>query len=190
MPDPLNVANAAGRSPRGRGSLHDHQHTAGSERSIPAWAGEPVAIARELPGARVDPRVGGGAHDGELECCGIKGRSPRGRGSRDGSARWRGRAGSIPAWAGEPPNPDAGTRSHRVDPRVGGGAAIMIGKVAGNNGRSPRGRGSHFFRPTTANWSGSIPAWAGEPEVSVMVLSPFWVDPRVGGGAAASAAGF
>ena len=82
-----------GLSPRGRGNPSNGmmpmpyprvgggtQLVYSSDRSIPAWAGEPSSSTRPIFVGSVYPRVGGGTFD----------------------FQWLREAGSIPAWAGEP----------------------------------------------------------------------------------------
>ena len=93
---------------------------------------------------------------------------------------------SIPAWAGEPAvltgissnqglsprgrgNRGRGRHHHghrRVYPRVGGGTCSNQSIVAHPKGLSPRGRGNHRLLRFHDRPSGSIPAWAGEPQPS------------------------
>ena len=94
--------SSTGLSPRGRGSPDATPRTGRHRGSIPAWAGEP-SISKPRPTAgRVYPRVGGGAASRRGHDDAGRGLSPRGRGSRDATLHAIRRAGSIPAWAGEP----------------------------------------------------------------------------------------
>ena len=70
-----------GLSPRGRGNLGVEIHEPYCERSIPAWAGEPVVDNPAGLALGVYPRVGGGTGDRFLETCAGWGLSPRGRGN-------------------------------------------------------------------------------------------------------------
>ena len=119
------------------------------ERSIPAWAGEPVFQpnwANQLVIGSIPAWAGEPTGLPILESTGsvYNGLSPRGRGNL--CSRWkrsrhvRTRYGSIPAWAGEP-NAILETAQTPVYPREGGG--------------------SH--RGDSLEGLGSIPAWAGEP---------------------------
>ena len=72
-----------GLSPRGRGNRGHQQHRNRHDRSIPAWAGEPLCPSPIDSVKQVYPRVGGGT-------------------PRHAVVRHAGRIGSIPAWAGEP----------------------------------------------------------------------------------------
>ena len=97
---PSSVRWRSGPSPRGRGSRPMLREPWDLVRSIPAWAGEPEAY-RILSGKlQVHPRVGGGAAHRPQRAPGVRGPSPRGRGSHAGPARANHVQGSIPAWAG------------------------------------------------------------------------------------------
>ena len=153
--------------------------------AFPAWAGEPAGFALADISRGVYPRVGGGAVYGDAAALGGPGLSPRGRGSRYGIKGFRRTNGSIPAWAGEPPERRPAPAGWRVYPRVGGGANLSRAVLA--TGLSPRGRGSLYMAPGVEGEHGSIPAWAGEPEATEFRLGTRWVYPRVGGGAAIGA---
>ncbi len=112
---------AWGLSPRGRGNLDLLQFRLAVPRSIPAWAGEPSAGACFFRQQQVYPRVGGGTAHLHLDYVLLGGLSPRGRGNLQRPPGWRGRQGSIPAWAGEPPAGFKQPHEPRVYPRVGGG---------------------------------------------------------------------
>ena len=103
--DPLGgiLANLLGLSPRGRGNPDWQEECADPERSIPAWAGEPISLPRTDRQPGVYPRVGGGTRLRRLQARLEAGLSPRGRGNRAGGWPRAQAEGSIPAWAGEPP---------------------------------------------------------------------------------------
>ena len=71
--------------------------------SIPACAGEPGRDVDPAIVSRVYPRVCGGARMRMTLHAGVKGLSPRVRGSRGRVVLTGGDPGSIPACAGEPP---------------------------------------------------------------------------------------
>ena len=92
-----------------------------TERSIPAWAGEPGNMDACGYEIGVYPRVGGGTlpfHPSESKKRGL---SPRGRGNRLVLPVRPSHDRSIPAWAGEPSSSGSLTAALRVYPRVGGG---------------------------------------------------------------------
>ena len=178
----LPVPLAIGLSPRGRGNLSPSYPGISCQGSIPAWAGEPCGRDWRDMVRPVYPRVGGGTYSiGPLPWMG-RGLSPRGRGNHRPvpCARWS--AGSIPAWAGEPPWPKPTPSASAVYPRVGGGTHYRIQEDVRAGGLSPRGRGNPtpaIFIPQRRR---SIPAWAGEPAGGWRGGIIPAVYPRVGGG--------
>ena len=152
----------AGLSPRGRGKQARHIPCRDSRGSIPAWAGETLAICASSSIRKVYPRVGGGnAILGVTKVTPI-GLSPRGRGKPYRAGRDDAELRSIPAWAGETAKRAIDRRKAKVYPRVGGGNCPSNGRRRDEIGLSPRGRG----KPATASGAcrriRSIPAWAGE----------------------------
>ena len=92
----------SGLSPRGRGNPGVESFPEQDNRSIPAWAGEPILISLRPVSASVYPRVGGGTAGGSLDSKCAAGLSPRGRGNLLAKMVLLALLGSIPAWAGEP----------------------------------------------------------------------------------------
>ena len=91
-------------------------------------------------------------------------------------------AGSIPAWAGEPPSREPCARINEVYPRVGGGTGYPNPNEHSPDGLSPRGRGNRSPMGLLSRSYGSIPAWAGEPQSASQYPHNREVYPRVGGG--------
>ena len=180
-PSPGSRPICQGLSPRGRGNLSQGTEGRSERRSIPAWAGQPVATINCSPRGKVYPRVGG-ATSGATPMIGWpRGLSPRGRGNlralRQGGLRHR----SIPAWAGQPASWEPAASRSPVYPRVGGATTIYRREPFMPDGLSPRGRGNPtgaWVRPAT---TGSIPAWAGQPTSARRWSTPWPVYPRVGG---------
>ena len=156
-------SGSIGLSPRGRGNLRHPFRIIRQHRSIPAWAGEPIAYSADTRRIRVYPRVGGGTDTMLPPGANADGLSPRGRGNLIGAVVSATCYGSIPAWAGEPGRMTLPDSALTVYPRVGGGTIHTPG-----------------FR--TEHPMGSIPAWAGEPQGPAAAPGPFLVYPRVGGG--------
>ena len=153
-----------------------------TQRSIPAWAGEPTSIRGSSNRGKVYPRVGGGTQsDVSGGDCSV-GLSPRGRGNPSYAKSAESVSGSIPAWAGEPPELPSTQRTIAVYPRVGGGTKMPDGSIKSQVGLSPRGRGNPYALRHDHIRTGSIPAWAGEPVPSATGLTDSAVYPRVGGG--------
>ncbi len=67
-------------------------------------------------------------------------------------------------------------------PRVGGGTFAKGDINHANLGLSPRGRGNHGNRDRETEGTGTIPAWAGEPLLALLVAGLTGDYPRVGGG--------
>ena len=176
---------AAGLSPRVRGS----QCIASSSRqpcgSIPACAGEPIAFADIDDLVRVYPRVCGGARVSRLMEVAQVGLSPRVRGSLVVIWMSISLPGSIPACAGEPFWRFNLFAVWWVYPRVCGGAELDIAEPAAVEGLSPRVRGSLLYRVLYRPPLGSIPACAGEPMSANTDQHRLRVYPRVCGGARA-----
>ena len=134
------------------------------------------------PGGSI-PACAGGAATRVCAECHAEGLSPRVRGSHHPvNKRWI-PVGSIPACAGEPAEHDCGLESHRVYPRVCGGARTDVPLDVAAVGLSPRVRGSPSDAVLTVRMFGSIPACAGEPPRRMDRAHLGWVYPRVCGGA-------
>ena len=125
----------------------------------------------------------GGAGRGRGSASGLRGRSPRARGSPGPQVIHFPMTGAIPACAGEPFTSRAGDRDSRGDPRVRGGASCSPGASRTCSGRSPRARGSPCLRARGARLPGAIPACAGEPSSLSFWCGAGAGDPRVRGGA-------
>ena len=193
---------SSGLSPRGRGNRRRCRRKRPELRSIPAWAGEPRRCRRKRPELRsipawageprgrpvppaeptVYPRVGGGTLLPRCYLPRVCGLSPRGRGNPMTEPVENARGGSIPAWAGEPPDHAPSHLASAVYPRVGGGTAVADHLGYQTSGLSPRGRGNHKEEREMAELRRSIPAWAGEPSTPTVLDAPQRVYPRVGGG--------
>ena len=116
------IPRGTGLSPRVRGSpVTDGGSTVGNG-SIPACAGEPTEQPGVRLGARVYPRVCGGAKPVASVSAHALGLSPRVRGSLTANLYADYDVGSIPACAGEPLLGALGGLGLRVYPRVCGGA--------------------------------------------------------------------
>ena len=94
--------SATGPSPRVRGSLRGLRRDGCPTGSIPACAGEPAQSRNLRRSKRVHPRVCGGAESTGDANRGVKGPSPRVRGSPSSATSLHRSKGSIPACAGEP----------------------------------------------------------------------------------------
>ena len=110
-----------GLSPRVRGNPSWSSSQLLQHRSIPACAGEPLAITWLVCLDTVYPRVCGGTLVSPVTSVCAEGLSPRVRGNRTMETKNLASNGSIPACAGEPPRARPGGRNYPVYPRVCGG---------------------------------------------------------------------
>ena len=140
------VCGGGGPSPRSRGSRVATAAVVTIIRSIPAFAGEPRREAIVTSSSTVHPRVRGGASDDGVVDGQHRGPSPRSRGSRGRAAKLTPTIGSIPAFAGEPGRSRRPESRFEVHPRVRGGAQERRCIAKGQDGPSPRSRGSHRRR--------------------------------------------
>ena len=125
-----------------------------------------------------------------MECgAATGGLSPRVRGNPERAGRLRGRTGSIPACAGEPPGWGAGSGRSSVYPRVCGGTSICLRYASAFAGLSPRVRGNLRALRTDSSDTRSIPACAGEPSSACARAAFRSVYPRVCGGTTPPAGG-
>ena len=171
-------------SPRVRGNQAAKRGISGSNRSIPACAGEPHDSTLTAASAAVYPRVCGGTPITPPPTPAPRGLSPRVRGNPTAATTTAAWNGSIPACAGEP-LPAGWVASRRgVYPRVCGGTHVPGGSVLWLMGLSPRVRGNQCGRSDESCGAGSIPACAGEPSGSSLARRGrvSWVYPRVCGG--------
>ena len=135
----------------------------------------------------VYPRVGGATQIRYFLGTGQTGLSPRGRGNPQEDTGGSGGSGSIPAWAGQPRRGCPSISTLSVYPRVGG-ATFFVHMTHGSKcGLSPRGRGNRPTLPGRQPTSGSIPAWAGQPNRPGPRRNGRRVYPRVGGATSALA---
>ena len=151
-------------------------------RSIPAYAGEPSASQASCWIPTVYPRVCGGTGQPVGHRIGIVGLSPRMRGNLSSMADISVNAGSIPAYAGEPPLDGQVGDVGKVYPRVCGGTFDIDIPGGFRGGLSPRMRGNPIHRAKHRRTYRSIPAYAGEPKAQTMPSIHFAVYPRVCGG--------
>ena len=94
-----------GPSPRGRGNPLSAYDSSCRLRSIPAWAGKPMASRTSSRIHAVHPRVGGETAGPRYRLPPVMGPSPRGRGNHPTVDAGGRPLRSIPAWAGKPSAP-------------------------------------------------------------------------------------
>ena len=154
-----------GLSPRMRGNRDDPEQTLPPFGSIPAYAGEPGRGLAPALCHRVYPRVCGGTPPVVSMPPVITGLSPRMRGNLPQDGMPPVVPGSIPAYAGEPGKSARCRLLTEVYPRVCGGTLVAQPPVGVIQGLSPRMRGNLSRRRCSPARMGSIPAYAGEPDV-------------------------
>ena len=110
------------------------------------------------------------------------GLSPPTRGNQKAMDEAEAKRRSIPAHAGEPARRPARGRRSRVYPRPRGGTLGWRLRIEGRRGLSPPTRGNHHVLVPPRQLAGSIPAHAGEPELSRSGARPSGVYPRPRGG--------
>ena len=171
-----------GLSPPVRGNLSQTWQYAPAERSIPACAGEPSRAAAEKGLSEVYPRLCGGTEPLEYRAVYKGGLSPPVRGNRKLSSKLGLMMGSIPACAGEPWMPPCPPKGQRVYPRLCGGTTWPSTSPRRWDGLSPPVRGNRRRTAPRPDRRGSIPACAGEPLATLLVLRAGRVYPRLCGG--------
>ena len=150
--------------------------------SIPARAGEPLAVRAAWLQQRVYPRACGGTFF-DIDEDGLeKGLSPRVRGNQDFVAALGCLQGSIPARAGEPSLRRSFGLRTTVYPRACGGTSPLPAFDLPDEGLSPRVRGNLDLGPAAQSGDRSIPARAGEPGGPRLTPRMTWVYPRACGG--------
>ncbi len=155
--------SAIGLSPRVRGNPKRVRHVSTDGRSIPACAGEPTAFHPPPGNGKVYPRVCGGTIRAVIMEEFNDGLSPRVRGNLKTKYEELDWKRSIPACAGEPAVQPVAGLVVEVYPRVCGGTVAAVPYESLEGGLSPRVRGNLRHWKSRKNWTGSIPACAGEP---------------------------
>ena len=176
------MLSARGLSPRLRGNPQVVLGDTHTEWSIPAPAGEPAPPVKWWWLAQVYPRACGGTASNGCVFTSTGGLSPRLRGNlccnRGNPKSLR----SIPAPAGEPASGGPCNSGQSVYPRACGGTWPGPTAYCPARGLSPRLRGNPRRASSSAWYTGSIPAPAGEPWQSGLSALPQTVYPRACGG--------
>ena len=170
-----------GLSPHARGNLPLILAIPKFARSIPARAGKPPSRGSSRFLLWVYPRTRGETallDDTEFA---LEGLSPHARGNRRFGAGVLIRRGSIPARAGKPQRRQSASRLARVYPRTRGETASSHCVRTRPTGLSPHARGNRWRRSRFRRRSGSIPARAGKPGLSVAAREASRVYPRTRG---------
>ena len=146
--------------------------------SIPAHAGQTIALASLNHIPMVDPRSRGAD---PCTCWSSKesgGRSPLTRGRLAVVGLRCPRGGSIPAHAGQTRRRRPAAGRLRVDPRSRGADNGTTSTTTIYNGRSPLTRGRRTEGPEVNLRAGSIPAHAGQTVIAACIAALTGVDPR------------
>ena len=170
-----------GSSPRSRGTPVGVAARRIRPRFIPALAGNTIPRACSIAAAAVHPRARG-EHSAVMRPLeGLRGSSPRSRGTR---ARLPGdrRVGRfIPALAGNTRYVRAISWQQPVHPRARGEHTSKVIQLRGWNGSSPRSRGTPLCDDAEGRCRRFIPALAGNTASGSRCLTPAAVHPRARG---------
>ena len=178
-----------GPSPRERGSHAPLCAQHGRGGSIPARAGQPSQQRSGQPPAGVHPRASGAADAEVIALAQQQGPSPRERGSQCLAGPALGAPGSIPARAGQPRPAGRSAVESGVHPRASGAARQRHVNRSGDQGPSPRERGSRCVDRRAVGAGGSILARAGQPSSKWSGSPAARVHPRASGAAHTQQAG-
>ena len=134
--------NAAGSSPRVRGTRAGRKQPHRHRGIIPACAGNTKRMVRMTFPRRDHPRVCGEHHSARMDCPSIAGSSPRVRGTLCEAGSSVAARGIIPACAGNTAFSLAIPTWPRDHPRVCGEHRVVDYHLVANVGSSPRVRGT------------------------------------------------
>ena len=170
-----------GSSPRVRGTQIKLEETIWSAGIIPACAGNTAhMICLELP-TRDHPRVCGEHMILLPSILFLSGSSPRVRGTRGHARCFEGRAGIIPACAGNTCKVSSSVFSAWDHPRVCGEHKPRRRQPTARPGSSPRVRGTPMTWAQIDDVAGIIPACAGNTCLDIALFVVHWDHPRVCG---------
>ncbi len=167
-----------GLSPLARGNqqLDALEHVA--EGPIPARAGQPRSSTSGCRAPWAYPRSRGATSGVGTSIVAYRGLSPLARGNRLPSGRVDGRAGPIPARAGQPAASRPRARWGRAYPRSRGATHRQDVRRAAVQGLSPLARGNQARAPVPGAGEGPIPARAGQPPSDHALPRSQWAYPR------------
>ena len=159
-----------GLSPHVRGNLFLTLLMTKSRRFIPACAGEPMRAICCCDHCTVYPRMCGGTPPHLDELYTVSGLSPHVRGNPVMKIREGDGGGFIPACAGEPSKALPHHHPISVYPRMCGGTRVYRPRRKVFLGLSPHVRGNRMLVTGLSLVFGFIPACAGEPLVSKVLI--------------------
>ena len=160
---PIPPYDPGGLSPRVRGTLQKDPRKLPQGGSIPAGAGNPATPTAARWIFRVYPRGCGEPQQLSQPARGVRGLSPRVRGTPAPGLDHREHRGSIPAGAGNPRDRRRAASSTGVYPRGCGEPWTGFPPAPASRGLSPRVRGTLQHGAGCRRVAGSIPAGAGNP---------------------------
>ena len=156
-------ARNLGLSPHPRGNHSFYQPGPRRRGPIPASAGEPDDGRQGFATGEAYPRIRGGTGEGLYSGATVQGLSPHPRGNHTRNSAAGGKAGPIPASAGEPAPSGKSTLPSRAYPRIRGGTQVRHHVLETLWGLSPHPRGNQRAAVHKGTGHGPIPASAGEP---------------------------
>ncbi len=170
-----------GSSPHMRGTRYAHHFHAGIYGIIPAYAGNTPAEYSIVSCWRDHPRICGEHRAVFIESTPPTGSSPHMRGT-PGIVRFSvGRAGIIPAYAGNTPNVRPMAISSRDHPRICGEHHFHRRRCRRVRGSSPHMRGTLSLTCGGVIHRGIIPAYAGNTTAPYAYIECSWDHPRICG---------
>ena len=178
----LDGGYATGPSPPTRGNQCYDRARRVIVGTIPAYAGEPYRRAACAVLAEDHPRLRGGTK--VLVCVMLcpQGPSPPARGNRQYRCDISFELGTIPAYAGEPADQRGDQGEVQDHPRLRGGTCQAVINRYARLGPSPPTRGNRRSQFFHCGFTGTIPAYAGEPTVAITRASMQGDHPRLRGG--------
>ena len=144
-----------------RGTLVERQFDAGGRGIIPAYAGNTLHLYANNASGLDHPRVCGEHILPAWEMARLLGSSPRMRGTLPAQVDGLGHLGIIPAYAGNTASCSSSTHCSRDHPRVCGEHQRAFETTCGQEGSSPRMRGTLIRIKIQIIHLGIIPAYAG-----------------------------
>ena len=150
-------------------------------RFIPAYAGNARRFSMNGPAKAVHPRIRGERLHGFYASHAKPGSSPHTRGTRPGEVHIVPVARFIPAYAGNAEFSMRVPMIHPVHPRIRGERLMAAQFRRYRNGSSPHTRGTRRDHDGLQSATRFIPAYAGNAEADLSLMSMLAVHPRIRG---------